>query len=277
MIQHPSISLIEKRLLRPAEDCETQVEELQELVVHLSKVSAVGTSAAIVVHEVAQPITAAANYLSAAERLLTSKNPISKKQGLEAVKLAQSCIARSGAVMGKVKNATARTRFDPAPFDLSIVLAEVLEVYGPKWNLAPRIEIDPAARLVMGDPVQIAQVLANLIRNAMEATEGQFVRSLRVSAALSGDDETEIRIEDNGAGIAPKLRDHLFSAFSSTKPGGGGIGLSICNTIVKRHGGRIWADPLPGGTAFCFTIPVCKAVPLGDAAAIPKARRKSAH
>lgn len=274
MYQLSNIEETRKQILRPVEDCEAQVEELQDLVVHLSKVSASGTSAAIVVHEVAQPITAAANYLSAAENLLTGKRPISTQQVLEAVKLARNCIARTGEVMGKVKNGAAMKRFDPAPFDMAVVLAEVMGLFGPKWNLAPRIDLDPAARRVMGDPVQIAQVLSNLIRNAMEATEGQFIRRLHVSVGLSGADDVEIRVEDNGAGIAPKVRDTLFSAFSSTKEGGGGIGLSICKTIVKQHKGRIWADSLAGGTAFSFTLPLCTAVPVAAAKRITRARCK---
>jgi two-component system sensor kinase FixL len=106
----------------------------------------------------------------------------------------------------------------------------------------------------MGDRIQLAQVVSNLIRNAADATAGQVVRSLRLTASLNDDNMVEVRIKDNGAGIPSHLMGKLFTPFTSSKAEGLGVGLSICRTIVEQHQGRIWAETLPLGTVFCFTL-----------------------
>nr|WP_299855598.1 ATP-binding protein [Sphingomonas bacterium] len=122
----------------------------------------------------------------------------------------------------------------------------------------------------MGDRVQLGQVLSNLIRNAIEATDGQAVRALKIGSRLAPDGLVEIRVEDNGPGISDKMQGLLFSAFSSTKIDGVGVGLSICRTIVEQHRGSIWAVALPEGTAFCFTVPAS-----GVAVKLPSRARAS--
>ena len=117
---------------------------------------------------------------------------------------------------------------------------------------------------VLVNRIQIQQVLLNLIRNALEAmvqrtfgdNETPTRRELTVTAARSGSEMVEVAVADTGPGLAPELTDHLFSAFVSTKPGGMGMGLSICRSIVEAHGGRLWVEPNPGGGAvFRFTLP----------------------
>ena len=84
-------------------------------------------------------------------------------------------------------------------------------------------------------------------------------RELVVSAAPAGPDTVEIAVADTGPGLAPEAAGRLFEPFVSTKPGGMGVGLSICRTIVEAHGGRLWAEPNPGGgTVFRFTLPAAR-------------------
>ena len=109
--------------------------------------------------------------------------------------------------------------------------------------------------MVEADPVQVQQVLINLLRNGIEASEGRPDRRLTVSARTV-DAQVEIAVADNGAGIDPAVHPTLFEPFLSTKPGGMGIGLSICRTIVEAHQGKISAGETPGGGAtFTFTVP----------------------
>jgi signal transduction histidine kinase len=112
---------------------------------------------------------------------------------------------------------------------------------------------------VLGDPVQLQQVLLNLVLNAMDAvTELPLERRrVRLQAQRHGEHEVEVAVTDSGTGIAPDRLLHLFQPFYTTKPNGLGIGLSISRTIVEAHGGRIWADNNQiAGATFRFTLPL---------------------
>ncbi len=121
----------------------------------------------------------------------------------------------------------------------------------------------PRLPRVLVDRIQIQQVILNLIRNALEAmVQGEEDggasprRELMVAATGAGTEMVEVAISDTGPGLAPEIVGSLFGAFVSTKPGGMGMGLSICRSIVEAHGGRLWAEPNPGGGAvFRFTLP----------------------
>jgi two-component system sensor kinase FixL len=238
-------------------DCEARAEGLQQQVDDLSAVAVIRTTTNMIVHEVTQPVTAAANYLAVAERLLSHDDTASTEYALEAVKQAQLCLVRTGDVMGSVKDVAARKPFDPQPLELAEIVGDVMQMFTDRSDITPVIEISPTAGHAMGDAVQIGQVLSNLVRNAMEATEGQSTRHLRITSRRSDDAFIEVRVEDNGPGVSRQRKRRLFTAFASTKAKGSGIGLSICRTIIKQHRGRIWADALPDGTALCFTLPAC--------------------
>jgi two-component system sensor kinase FixL len=96
------------------------------------------------------------------------------------------------------------------------------------------------------------------MRNALEAMKGQSQRRLVLKAAEMTGSKVKISIEDNGGGLPDQVAKNLFKPFVSSKRGGMGVGLSICHTIVTAHGGRIWADSTPKGTAFHFTIPAAR-------------------
>lgn len=239
----------------PLDECETRVAELKELVVHLSALGGDVPSAAEIVHEVAQPVTAAANYLAAAEHLLSGEDAGAKGRGLTAVRHAQQCLVRTADVMASMKEATDVKPFDPSLQDLGLIVADAMQMFEFDDTIRPSIEIAPGAAQVMADGGQLVQVVSNLVRNALEATEGQAVRRLRVVSRRLDRNRVEVCIEDNGPGIAEEMRGLLFSSFTSTKDDGAGVGLSICRAIIERHHGCIWADPLAEGTAFCFVVP----------------------
>ena len=105
------------------------------------------------------------------------------------------------------------------------------------------------------DKVQVHQVMFNLMRNAIEAMQGQPRRELAVATKPAEGGMLEISVADRGPGLPEEVRGKLFQPFITTKPTGMGIGLSICRTIVETHGGRLWAEDNPGGgTVFRFTV-----------------------
>lgn len=180
-----------------------ELQNLRQVVVHLTKLSAIGTTAAMIVHEVAQPVTAATNFLVAAHRYIETNEPGAKEQTLEAVELAQEALLRAAEIMRSVKEVAANKGFSPQPLDLHVVAADVMKLYSESWGLTPEVVLSTAACHVMGDRIQLTQVLSNLIRNAMEVTEGQSERRLILSSRLTSDQFVEIRVEDNGPGIPP--------------------------------------------------------------------------
>ena len=115
--------------------------------------------------------------------------------------------------------------------------------------------LDPACGTAVIDRVQIQQVLVNLLRNAVDALADAPVRDVTISTAPAGDALIRVSISDTGPGLDPSIADRLFSAFTTTKSNGMGLGLSICRTIVEAHGGRIWYEPrAEGGAMFHFTL-----------------------
>jgi two-component system, LuxR family, sensor kinase FixL len=115
--------------------------------------------------------------------------------------------------------------------------------------------LDPAADLVLADKVQVQQVVLNLIRNAIDAMVDAPRRELTIWTVLAGDGLALVGVSDTGGGIDPAVADQLFTPFITTKREGMGVGLSISRTIIEAHGGRIWAEPTPGGGAtFRFTL-----------------------
>ena len=246
------------RDLTEAQDAERRVEELRRDLVHAARISAMGTMASTLAHELNQPITAIANYMQGIENLLETPSMDDMPMIREAVADSASEALRAGQIVRRLREFVARGEVEKRVEDLPALIEEAsqLALIGARERgVSARFELDPTATPVLVDRVQTQQVLINLMRNAVEAMEDANTRELLVATRNEEGGFVRVTVADSGPGISPESADRLFRAFESSKPGGMGLGLSICRTIVEASGGRIWAEPRKGGgTSFHFTL-----------------------
>jgi len=237
---------------------EAELRRTQGELIHVSRVSAMGTMASTLAHELNQPLTAVTSYVRGSRRLLANSADPNAPQICEALEHAESGALRAGQIVRRLRELVARGNVVVGTEDLQKLIedASVLAFLDEHLHgISHRIEVDPRARWVEADRIQIQQVLINLIRNAVQAMQNSDRREVVITTRPAGD-LVEISVADTGAGIPESLRGALFSPFHSTKAEGMGIGLSISRTIVEAHHGKIWAEDAKGGGAiFRFTLP----------------------
>ena len=237
---------------------ESRLEQMQSELVHVSRLSAMGTMASTLAHELNQPLTAIATYGEAAAGFFDGEEELDREMLKEIVGDMAAQALRAGAIVRRLREFVARGEVNKTIEDLPKLIneASALALVGSREKgIVSRFEFDPEATPVLADHVQIQQVLVNLMRNAIEAMADAPTRRLTVSTKLLDRETIEIRIADTGHGIDSSMQERLFDAFASTKDTGMGLGLSICRTIVEAHGGRISARPAEGGgTEFLFTL-----------------------
>lgn len=237
-----------------------RLELIQAELYHAARLSVAGQMAAMIAHELSQPLTAALNSVNAARRLPGSGDPGRDLALRELIEEAGGGIERASAIVRGLRSYIRRGSVDRVPEAVAPMVEEAIAfaAVGPN-ALGVNISqyFDPDAPRAMADRVQIQQVIANLVRNALEAMSSQPRRELTVATTLRDDGHLELTVADSGPGIADALRPSLFEPFLTTKPGGMGLGLSICKAIVEAHGGRIgYAPAQGGGAAFTFTLQV---------------------
>ena len=246
------------RDLTERQETELRVHDLQSELAHVSRVTAMGTLATSIAHELNQPLTAIANYVETARDLL--QEPDSEKVEIVREALAECATqsVRAGQIVRRLRDFISRGESDRRIESLSRLLneASALALVGAgERGVEVQVRLDPNADKVLVDRIQVQQVLLNLMRNAIEAMAESPVRRLRILSRGQSEGEVRVTIEDSGPGLPAEVAERLFEPFVSTKSKGMGLGLSICHTIIHGHGGRIWAEPSKlGGTAFHFTL-----------------------
>jgi PAS domain S-box-containing protein len=256
---------------------EAELRRTQAELIHVSRVSAMGTMASTLAHELNQPLTAVTSYVRGSRRLLANSKDPNVQQVCEALEHAEGGALRAGQIVRRLRELVARGNVLVGPEDLKKLVedASLLAFLDEHLHgITHHIEIDPQARWVEVDRIQIQQVLINLIRNAVQAMQNADRREVIIASRPSGD-LIEVSVSDTGSGISESVRGALFSPFHSTKSEGMGIGLSISRTIVEAHHGRIWAEDAPGGGAvFKFTLPRADVPVMQSEEEIPSAPRK---
>jgi two-component system, LuxR family, sensor kinase FixL len=246
--------------LTEQQHAELRLKELQSELIHVSRLSAMGTMASTLAHELNQPLTAIANYLEAGRELLDAGGAEAATLLREAIEESTSEALRAGKIVRRLRDFVARGEVERRVEDLPRLIDEAsrLALIGARERgVRAFFELAPDITTVTVDRVQIQQVLVNLIRNAIDAVAGQEVRDITISTCALDNAMVEVSVADTGPGLSPDIAARLFQAFATTKPAGMGLGLSICRTIVEAHRGHIRAEPRPtGGTVFRFTLPI---------------------
>ncbi len=246
------------RDLTERQQTERRLHELQDGLLHVSRVRSMGEMAAALAHELNQPLTATANYVRAALRLLATPQP-NLEHVRQAMNHAVEQTLRSGEIIRRLRTFVTRGEVARQPESMAQLIEEAsaLALVGAKERgVKVLISMDPNLPAVSVDRVQIQQVLLNLIRNALEAMEDCQVRELAITASVHND-HFLVNVSDSGSGVSAEIEAKLFQPFVTTKAEGMGIGLSICRTIVEAHGGVLWMEQNSNrGSTFRFTLPM---------------------
>jgi C4-dicarboxylate-specific signal transduction histidine kinase len=238
---------------------EEAFREAQLELAHANRVATMGQLTASIAHEVNQPITAAITYALAARRWLSAEPPDFHEVD-DALSLIVREGNRAGEVVGRIRALISKA---PARKDAVAINDAILEVIALTRTEAANNSVSVRTQLaeglppVQGDRIQLLQVLLNLILNAIEAMRevSEAERELLISTRHEPDG-VSVEVRDSGPGFAPAVLERVFEAFYTTKPGGLGLGLSICRSIIEAHDGRLWASPnVPRGAIFGFTAP----------------------
>jgi two-component system, NtrC family, sensor kinase len=235
---------------------EARVRDLERQLFHAERLTTAGRLAAGIAHEINNPLEGMANYLSLARGALERGDVEAARRRLESVRQG---LERAALVVRQVLAHADPAKAPRTPVDLNRVLAEATEFVRSRPEFASvRFETALAASplMVEGNPIMLGQVALNLIVNACEAQPGGG--EVRVSSH-GADGAAEAEVADRGPGIAAADRDRIFEPFFSTK-NSTGLGLSICHSIVRQHGGRLEAlARADGGTIFRLTLPTAPA------------------
>jgi PAS domain S-box-containing protein len=243
-----------------AQDEREQLRQLEADLAHINRVSTMGELAASLSHEILHPIATARNNARAGMRFL-EMNPPNLDEAREALGCVVRDADRAKDIVGRIRNQIKRAPPRKERFDLNEAINEVIVMVR---SAIAKNGVSVSARLmdglvpVRGDRVQLQQVLVNLILNAVEAMGSveDGPRELLIRTEQSQTGGILVAVRDSGPGIDPVNLERVFEPFYTTKTGGVGMGLSICQTIINGHGGRLWMSANePRGAVFQFTLP----------------------
>ncbi|KRR04603.1 hypothetical protein CP49_11285 [Bradyrhizobium valentinum] len=249
---------------------EQQLRKLQADFTHAGRIATLGELATSIAHEVNQPLSAIVTNAETSLRWLARADQNTEKVTQLVSRIASSA-RRAGEIIHRIRGMAAKNEPEKRLIDLNEVVEEALlfirhEIDSKSIALSSVLEA--GLPQVMGDRIQLQQVIINLLVNSVQAVaqSGQPTRRIDIETSIDDSGWVAFSAFDNGPGIADGNMKHIFESFFSTKDAGIGIGLAICQSIITAHGGRIAGSNRPnGGAHFRFTLPVPTAAELDSA------------
>jgi two-component system sensor kinase FixL len=236
---------------------EIKNQELSEQLNQVWRMNSLGEMAAILSHELNQPLTAAASYLQATQTDLRRTPPV-VDNACRTVDLAKGQILRAGEIIRRARYLLTVESRALQPERMSSMLEDlgpILQLLGPSSDAVMSIEVEGEDDHVMADRIQFQQAIVNLARNAAEAVRGRDRREVRIVGRPVSETHYEVRVEDSGPGVPPEEVSRMFAPLTTTKSDGMGLGLSVTRTIVETHGGTLSVVTSDlGGAAFAFSL-----------------------
>ena len=236
-----------------------RAEEALADLAHVSRVTTMGELTASLAHEVKQPIAAAVTNASTCLRWLAGDTPNIEEARAAAMRIVKDA-RRAGEIISRIdlffkKGIPERELVDVNPVIREMVV--ILRSEAMRYSISLRTELAEDLPQVMGDRVQLQQVLMNLMMNGIEAMKDvNGIRELAIKSQRAENEQVLVSVSDTGVGLPPHQTDQIFNAFFTTKPHGTGMGLRISRSIIESHGGRLWAaDNFPRGASFYLTLP----------------------
>jgi PAS domain S-box-containing protein len=244
-------------------DIEDQEQAQQELLISQERLSrysrtlSMAEMAASIAHQLNQPLTALLTNANACRGWLQTKPPNLERAESSAERIVRDT-TKASEVVKSVRSLFSRTDYVRDSTDLNELireLARLLRDEAIRRNVSIKLQLSDTPQPIRVDRIQIQQVLLNLAMNGMDAmTESEAARQLEVSTKELAPNEVLVTMRDHGIGVTPETSTRMFEPFFSTKPGGMGMGLAMCRSIVEEHDGRIWVEILNRGTAIHFTL-----------------------
>jgi signal transduction histidine kinase len=248
--------LFQTRAARTA--AEAALRQTQADLERVARATTMGELTASIAHEINQPLAAVVTNANACLRWL-DRDPPELDEARETARRIVRDGKRGSEVLARIRAMLKKGEPVREPLDVSEVIQEILILARPGLEgVALTTRFDPRLPSVIGDRVQLQQVLLNLILNACEAmkTVPDRPRTLHLETSRNAAGDVEVAVRDSGTGLPPELLERVFSTFFTTKTEGLGMGLAICRSIVEQHGGRLWAEANPDfGATFRFSLP----------------------
>ncbi len=241
-------------------EMEEQVKKHRADMAHAWRVNAMGELASGLAHELNQPLTAIANYANVCKMLLDRERE-TRQQVKEILGDVTAQAERAAEIIRRLRALVIKRPPRQSTFCLNDVVAEALEfekMDAQARGVIVETELDDALPLLLGDPIQIEQVVLNLVRNGLEAMERIEAGKKRLTVRTCRDDgKVRVEVSDTGVGLSGELGEKVFDSFFTTKESGLGVGLSLSRSIIEAHGGNLRAQTNEsGGATFCFSLPV---------------------
>ena len=252
---------IKRRGEESRDRAEGALRQAQTDLAHISRVTTLGELTASLAHEVKQPIAAAVTDANTSLRWLTRDQPDLEEARAASLRVVKDA-TRAAEIIDRIRLLFKKGTPQRELVDLNEVIREMMFLVRKEaagYSIFLRTDLAADIPQIMGDRVQLQQVLMNLIMNSIDAMKDvNGTRNLTVKSQRAEDEQVVLSVSDTGVGLPPQQADQIFNAFFTTKVHGTGMGLRISRSIVESHGGRLWAaENSPRGASFYFTLP-CK-------------------